>query len=129
MRAVRIWAGLAGPPLAWIIQMMSSESMTSYACYPHDAPLAAPLFTHLPAIVAVVDLVSLLIALGCSWITLGEWRTTIKAPGQNGTRVIEVGETRQGFLIMLSALSCLAFVLAILFTSFAILLVSPCKPW
>ena len=109
--------------------MALSESMASYACYPHDAPLAAPLFTHLPAMVIGVDLVCLLIGLGCSWITVGEWRTIIRAGGQDGARVVEVGETRQRFLVMLSALSCFAFVVAILFTSFAILLVNPCKPW
>jgi hypothetical protein len=129
MRALRIWAGLVGPPLAWVIQMALSESMASYACYPHDAPLAAPLFAHLPALVIGVDLVCLLIGLSCSWITLGEWRNTGQAGGQDGARVIEVGETRQRFLVMLSALSCSVFVVAILFTSFAILLVNPCKPW
>ena len=129
MRAVRIWAGLVGPPLAWILQMTSSESMESYACYPHDAPLAAPLFTHLPAMVIVVDLLCLLVGLGCSWITLGEWRNTAGVGGPDAAHSIEGGGTRRGFLVMLSALSCFVFVVAILFTSFAILLVNPCKPW
>jgi hypothetical protein len=129
MRTVRIWAGLIGPPLAWIIQMMSSEGMASHACYPHDAPLAAPLFAHLSAMVIVVDILSLLMGLGCSWITLGEWRNTAKSPGSDGAHSIEGGRTRRGFLVMLSALSCFIFVISILFTSFAVLLVEPCKSW
>jgi hypothetical protein len=126
-RALRVWIGLAGAPVVWIAQMSLSFSTVSHACYPHNAPLPQPLWPHVPGLIMVLNLFCLLAGLACSWVAVNEWRES----QQQGTseRVIESGESRGGFLVMLSAISSLIFVISIVFTSLAIFLVAPCGPW
>ncbi|MDE2366733.1 MAG: hypothetical protein KGM95_07360, partial [Betaproteobacteria bacterium] len=42
--AARTLVGLFGAPAAWVIQVSLSEPLAAYACYPHQAPLSAPLW-------------------------------------------------------------------------------------
>ena len=128
-KTLRRWTGLVGAPLAWLAQVMLSETLSSYACYPHRLPLTAPLWSHVPLIVGAIDVVCLVTGLVCSGITWAEWRDTRRQAGPQGDKVIEQGESRDGFLVMLSAMSSLFFVIAMLFTSLAILFVSPCRGW
>ena len=52
--ALRLAAGLFGAPAAWVAQMNVSESVASYACYPHQAPLAEAGAPHVTAVLALI---------------------------------------------------------------------------
>jgi hypothetical protein len=129
IKTLRRWAGLVGAPMAWLAQVMLSETLSSYACYPHRTPLTAPLWSHIPLIVAAIDVACLGAGAVCAAITWAEWRDTRRKAGPHGDYVIESGESRDGFLVMLSAMSSFIFLVAMLFTSLAVIFVSPCGKW
>ena len=129
MRTLRIWLGLVGAPLAWLAQMTLSNVVSSYACYPHQAPLTTPLWDHLRLMVIAVNAGCFAFSLFACLTTVREWRETKKRAGGNGEEVLEIGESRAAFVVMMSALSGFIFTISIVFTGCAILLVSPCKPW
>ena len=56
---IRTLIALFGAPIAWVIQMSLSEPIAAYACYPHQAPLPAPLWVELSVILGAIGLVCL----------------------------------------------------------------------
>lgn len=127
----RIWLGIFGAPVAWVIQMSLSEPIAAYACYPHQVPLSAPLWAELPLILAAISLACLAAGLFSGYIALDSWqRTGHSLTGAlQETQVIDVDEGQTRFLAMLGMMSSFLFIVAILFTSCAVLLVSPCSAW
>ena len=127
----RIWLGIFGAPVVWVIQMSLIEPIAAYACYPHRVPLSAPLWAELPFMLAIISLVCLAGGLFSGYIALDSWRQTghsLRGALQE-TQVIEVDEGQTRFLAMLGIMSSFLFIVAILFTSCAVLLVSPCSAW
>ena len=117
MSAPRIMIGLFGAPVLWIVQLTLSESLVAHACYPYRAPLSAPIWEGLPTILAAISIACLVGALlsgGVAWTT---WR---KLAGNGG---------RTGFLAKLSLMSSILFIVAIIFSSCAVLLVPLCSTW
>ena len=55
VRPVFLLAGLVAAPLAWIIQICTSEALASHACFPMGHPLSAPELTSLLRLVATVS--------------------------------------------------------------------------
>ena len=55
VRPVFLLAGLVAAPLAWIIQICTSEALASHACFPMGHPLSAPELTSLLHLVAMVS--------------------------------------------------------------------------
>lgn len=133
MSTYRTLLALFGAPAAWVIQMSLSEPIAAYTCYPHQVPLSAPLWVNLPAILATISLTCLAGGLLSGYVAWHLWRQAenhrLAGTGKGGN-VLEVdggGQTR--FLAMLGILSSFVFIIAILFTSCAVLLVSPCSAW
>lgn len=125
---------LFGAPLGWIIQMSLSEPIAAYACYPHEVPLSAPLWVELPAILAAISLVCLAAGLFSAYVAWTFWRQA----GSARVNVMQHGSDREGalvdggqnrFLAMIGVMSSTLFVIAILFTCFAVFFVSPCSAW
>lgn len=127
----RIWLGIFGAPLAWIIQMSLSEPIAAYACYPHQVPLAAPLWAELPLILAAISSACLAAGLFSGYIAWGSWQRIgySLAGALKETHIIEVDEGQTRFLAMVGIMSSFLFIVAILFTGCAVLLVSPCSAW
>jgi hypothetical protein len=127
----RIWLGIFGAPVAWVIQMSLIEPIAAYTCYPHQVPLSAPLWADLPFILATISLACLAGGLFSGYIALDSWRRTGDSltGALQETQIIEVDEGQTRFLAMLGMMSSFLFIVAILFTSCAVLLVSPCSAW
>ncbi|MCB1949346.1 MAG: hypothetical protein H6940_04595 [Burkholderiales bacterium] len=123
---------LFGAPAAWIMQMLLSESLTAYACYPYQEPLSAPLWTDLPAILAAISITCLTLNFISAYVAWSFWQ-------QSNNPMIDKINTREQslkivggqsqFLAMLGIMSNVVFFVAILFTSCAILLVPLCSEW
>ena len=125
---------LFGAPLGWIIQMSLSEPIAAYACYPHEVPLSAPLWVELPAILAAISLVCLAAGLFSAYVAWTFWRQASSARinvmqhgSDRGGALVDGGQNR--FLAMIGVMSSTLFVIAILFTCFAVFFVSPCSAW
>ncbi|CAN7670174.1 hypothetical protein [Caballeronia sp. LjRoot31] len=114
---------LLGAPLAWIVQICVCEALAAQACYPAQDPLVHPDLHALGAYIGAVSLVCLAVALGGLTAAWRGWRTLRQGSGTNPDR-------RAGrFLFRVAILSSPMFVLGLLVTAMAALIVSPCKPW
>lgn len=126
----RTLVGLLGAPAAWVAQMALSHPIAAYACYPHQIPLSAPLWPELPAILATISLVCLAGGLFSGYVAWGSWRGLGRPLGDGANKhVIDTDEGQTRFLVMLGVMSSFVFIVAILFNTFAILLVRPCSAW
>ncbi|MDD4905352.1 MAG: hypothetical protein PHD39_04210 [Methylobacter tundripaludum] len=126
---LRIWIGLFGAPVAWLAQFSLSEPLAAHACYPHQAPLSAPIWEELPVMLAAISIACLAAALLSGYIAWTSWRQFEGNLDDKGARVRETGVNRNRWLIKLSAMSSFIFLVAILFNICAIFLVSPCSSW
>jgi hypothetical protein len=126
---LRIGIGLFGAPAAWLAQFSLSEPLTAHACYPYQAPVSAPVWEGLPAILAAISIACFAAALLSGFVAWTSWRQSErKLPGDEGI-IITAGGNRNRFLVKLSLMSSFIFIVAIIFNFCAILLVSPCSPW
>jgi len=114
---------LLGAPLAWIVQICVCEALTAQVCYPAENPLTRPNLHALSAFIGAVSLVCLSVALGGLAAAWRGWRTMRRGDGANPDR-------RAGrFLFRVAILSSPMFVLGLIVTAMAALIVSPCKAW
>jgi hypothetical protein len=112
--------------------MSLSEPLAAYGCYPHEAPLPVPLWTSLPALLVAISFACLAAGLVSGYVAWNSWKRIncrprlLEEPARGG---IPLDEGQGRFLAILGQLSSFVFIIAILFTSFAVMLVSPCSPW
>lgn len=114
-----LWLGLFGAPGAWVAQLLLSEPVAAYACYPFREPLPEPILSQLMWILGWISAVCLLFALlsgAAAWLA---WRRLQPACTQGRNR----------FLAKLALLASFIFIVAIVFNIFAVFLVPPCTPW
>lgn len=125
----KVVTGIFGAPAAWLTQMSLSEPLAAQTCYPHTAPLPAPVWPSLQLLLAAITLGALALALGCTLVAWSAWRVTHAQPGSTGTQTMDVGDGRPRFLAGIGVLTGILFVVAILITGLAVLIVSPCAAW
>ncbi|MCK9394315.1 MAG: hypothetical protein M0Q44_01835 [Methylobacter sp.] len=129
MDRVRAGVGLFGAPAAWIMQLFLSEPLAAHACYPYQTPLSAPLWESLPEILLTVSLVCLAVALLSGFVAWNSWRQSEFKPYKQGGDAVNTGGGTDGFLARLSVMSSFIFIVAVIFNSWAVLLVPPCRSW
>jgi hypothetical protein len=123
MRVALLWLGLFGAPAAWTAQLLLSEPLAAYACYPYRTPLPAPIWNGLPVMLTTISALCLAAALlsgVAAWIS---WRQFARG----GLAI--AGEDRNRFLAKLGAVSSFIFIVAIIFNICAVVLVPPCSSW
>lgn len=127
----RTLLALFGAPAAWVIQMMLTQPIAAYACYPHQVPLSVPLWPQLPAILATISLVCLAGSLFSGYVAWNSWRELGHPLGDdsNKNHAIQADEGQTRFLVMLGIMSSFVFIVAILFNTFAVLLIRSCSAW
>lgn len=127
----RTLLALFGAPTSWVGQMSLSEPLAAYACYPHQVPLPAPLWADLSVILAMISLICLAGGLLSGYVAWTLWRQASPRPRVTGAGEhaldVDGGQTR--FLARLGTMSSFVFIVAILFTGCAVLLVPPCSAW
>lgn len=130
---LKVLVALFGAPGAWVIQMSLSEPIAAYACYPHQAPLPAPLWVELPVILAAISLICLAAGVFSTYVAWIFWlqagNMKISGGGSEGSQGVVLDGGQYRFLAMMGLMSSGVFVIAILFTCFAVFLVSPCSAW
>ena len=126
---LRIGVGLFGAPTAWLAQFFLSEPLAAHACYPNQAPLSAPIWEGLPAMLIAISIACLGAALLSGFVAWSSWRRFEDKPAGLDKRAIEPEGNRNRFLINLSLMSSFIFGIAVVFNIFAVFLVSPCSSW
>jgi hypothetical protein len=121
--------GLFGTAAAWALQTEIGEALSAQACYAHRAALAAPQWPWLMPVLSVVSLGTLLIGVLGAGVAWGNWR---RARDWQPDVVHEASDASRGrtrFLAMAGLMLSLLFLVGLVATGFAVLLVSPCSSW
>jgi hypothetical protein len=124
--APRTLLGLFGAPAAWLVQLALSEPLAAYACYPYQAPLSAPIWEGLPALLAAINLTCLGVGLASGCVVWRSWQLLGRRPAGAEKTSAEPGEDRSRFLIRLSLMSSFIFIVAAIFNVCAVLWVPLC---
>ncbi|WP_206001794.1 hypothetical protein [Paraburkholderia aromaticivorans] len=121
--------GLLGAAAAWVLQTEIGETLAAQACFPHRAALAAPQWSWLMPALNVMSIVALLIGTAGVWVAWRGWRMTRAARLDPASPVSNAGEGRTRFLAMAGLILSLLFLVGLIATGLAVLLVSPCSVW
>jgi hypothetical protein len=127
--ATQILIALLVAPLAWLAQVAIAEMMLSERCV-----VGGPLFVvhSMPWTPLTVALASLLCLIFGVFGTLMAWRNlwrTARIPWRFPSALRGTRAERDWFLARISALSSSMFMLGLIATEIAILVIAPCSPW
>jgi hypothetical protein len=104
--------GLLGAPLAWSLQLLVNASLAGYSCYPHDVPLATPLFDGLDAVAFGVEALAARVCVAAGAAAWLSWRRSRGEKGGSGHHLIESGDGRSRFMAMAGLMTSLLFLVA-----------------
>jgi formate-dependent nitrite reductase membrane component NrfD len=118
--------GLAAAPLAWNFQVLFSSSLAGYVCFPHAAPLSAPLWSGWRPVLFAVAGISIAVAVLGGLVSLRNWQRTFQERSGSAHHLLDLGEGRTRFMAMGGMLIGALFIYALLFGATALWLVPPC---
>lgn len=123
--------GLLGAAAAWGLQTEIGETLAAQACFPHRTALAAPQWSWLMPVLDLMSIVALLIGVASVWVAWRGWRNTrtMRTCAAPASPVPDTGAGRTHFLATAGLILSLFFLVGLIATGFAVLLVSPCSAW
>ena len=122
-----LFAGLAGAPAAWTLQILASYAVSSDACtltQGEAGQARAAGFGAEPALLLAINLACLALAGAAAWLSWSHWRRS-RGEGSDPS----IGRGRTHFLALCGVLSGAIFVTAILFDTLEPLMVPMCWRW
>lgn len=124
--AARQAIALLSAPLAWIVQICVCESLAAQSCFPGHSPAARPAVGAVMAYIGAVSLVCFVVAAGGLTVAWSGWRIT---SSQSDSTIADPDRRASRFIFLVGIISSPIFVLGLILTAVAALIVSPCKPW
>ncbi len=121
-----VWFGLLGAPIAWGLQEFINVSLAGYACFPHDTPLAAPLWANLAAIALAVDAVALAICIAAGFAAFHTWRRSRGEKPGDADQLLGSGDGRTRFMAMAGIMVSLLFLFGTALATLNLAAVPPC---
>ncbi len=122
-----VWFGLLGAPLAWSLQELVNVSLAGYACYPHDTPLATPLWTNLNAVSLWVEAAAFVLCIAALVVAIVSWqRTRHEKPG-DAHQLLGSGDGRTRFMAMAGIMTSALFLIATVLAALNLVGVPPCS--
>ena len=121
--------GLFGAAAVWVLQTEIGETLAAQACYPHRTPLAAPQWPWLMPTLGAVSVGALLIGLGGAALAWRNWRMAREEHSGSAHPVADTSRGRIRFLATAGLMLSLLFLVGLVASGFAVLLVSPCSAW
>lgn len=110
-------------PLIWMGQFLFGESLTAAVCFPGDMPNTMQPGAWLQWSLIAFDAVAIIIAIAAGFVSLGLWR---RSQGESEGDVLEVAEGRTRYLALWGMLTSAGFLAAIIFETFASVMVPRC---
>ena len=121
-----LWFGLLGAPVAWGLQELINVSLAGHACYPHDMPLAIPLFEHLKGISVGVEAVAFLVCAVAGVVAYSAWRKTRNEKPGNAHQLLGSGDGRTRFMAIAGLMTSGLFAIGTALAAFNLATISPC---
>jgi hypothetical protein len=121
-----LWFGLLGAPVAWCLQELINVSLAGHACYPHDVPLAMPLFEHLIGISVGVEAVAFAVCLVAGVVAFACWR---KARGEKSGdlhQLLGSGDGRTRFMAIAGIMTSGLFAVGTALSALNLAAIPPC---
>lgn len=97
-------------PLAWMTQLVFNYALAAHACFPHEIPLAVPVWGGLFWVLVAIDLFAIVIAGLAVFTASGQW------VAWRGADLRHVGQRRNRYIAQWAILTSVLFTIAILFT-------------
>lgn len=115
--------GILGAPLAWNVELLVGSALSGYQCFPRYVLLAAPGWTGTWGLLLLMSLIAIIVAIAATLVSWRSWRRTCdEKPGS-----VHSGDGRTRFMAMCGLLCSGLFMIALLFTLAAIVLVPVCR--
>lgn len=127
--ALMMLFGMLGAAAAWVLQTEIGETLAAQTCFPHRSALAAPQWSWLMPVLDVISVVALLIGVAAVWVAWRGWRMTRAARPDPAPPASDAAVGRTRFLAMAGLILSLLFLVGLVATGLAVLLVSPCSAW
>ena len=121
-----LWFGLLGAPTAWCLQGLINVSLAGLACYPHDTPLATPLFAHLSGISVGVEAVAIVVCLVAGVVAFTAWRRTRDEKPGDMHQLLAGGDGRTRFMAMAGTMASGLFAIGTALAALNLAAISPC---
>lgn len=115
--------GLLGAPLAWNIALLAGTATSGYQCFPRHKPLALPLWAGTRGALLTMCVVALALGVAAALVAWRNWRRT----RDEKSGPAHAGEGRTRFMALCGLLVSGLFLIALLFTLAAIVLVPLCN--
>ncbi len=121
-----VWFGLLGAPLAWGLQELVNVSLAGYACYPHDVPLAMPLWTNLKAVSLWVEAAAFIICIAALIVAVVSWRRTRDEKPGDAHQLLGSGDGRTRFMAMAGMMTSTLFLIGTALAALNLVGIPPC---
>jgi len=121
-----MWFGLLGAPIAWSLQELVNVSLAGHACYPHDVPLALPLWPHLSGISAWVEAAAIAVCIAAGLVAFSNWRRTRDEKPGDAHQLLGSGDGRARFMAMAGIMTSVLFLIGTALAALNLTAVSPC---
>ncbi len=121
-----IWFGLLGAPTAWSLQELVNVGLAGYACYPHDVPLALPLWPALGSIAAWIEAGAVVVCVAASLVAWASWRKSREEKPGDAHQLLGSGDGRTRFMAMAGIITSVLFLIATALAALGLATVSPC---
>lgn len=122
-----LWFGLLAPPAAWSIQIVVSYSLASLVCFPHDTPLAAPVFTGTWWILLAINAAALAATVAAILVAYRAWHASLRdRPSDSAASALESGAGRSRFMAISGILLGGGFVVLSIFMISTLFVVPLC---
>ncbi|MEC5409927.1 hypothetical protein VOM14_30825 [Paraburkholderia sp. MPAMCS5] len=121
--------GLFGAAAVWVLQTEIGEALSAQACYPHREALPAPQWPWLMPALSAASLGALLIGMLGAGVAWWNWRRARDRQSDTVQQESDASRGRTRFLAMAALMLSLLFLVGLVATGFAVLIVSPCSAW
>lgn len=101
-------------------------SLASYACYPHDVPLPAPMWPSLTVIAGGVEAIAIAICVAAGIVAFINWRRSRSEKPGDAHQLLASGDGRTRFMAMAGMLVSTLFLLAVAVAALNIAATPPC---
>jgi hypothetical protein len=118
--------GLLAAPAAWVLHLLVSYALSSFACFPKGEAVHAPIWPALRPLLWGIDVVAIAIGIAAGLVAWRTWQRTQQEAGGGAHTLIDAGEGRTRFLALCGVLASAGFLLALVFASVGLIVVPAC---